>query len=411
MLAFTNAAAMEQVVSPAATLSIAEAQSIRWDLVVIGAGVAGAVAAREVARAGKRVLLVDKRHFPRRKVCGACLNDAALGVFGKLGLMEAVDALGGRRLDSFAFSYGSRSVRLNLPGGRAVSRECLDAELIRQAIIAGVEFLPGTIAKVADCHADAREIELTSGNHQTRLDARAIVVASGLEGLGLADSAEWTTRIVPSSRLGAGCVVDDLSDSYSPGTIWMSAGKGGYVGLVRVEGNRLNIAAAFDRDFLRECGSPGTAAGRLLETTCFPVPSQLSTADWLGTVPLTRATNPVASRRVFLVGDAAGYVEPFTGEGMTWALLTGYHVARWVRETLSTTEWSAEIAQGWISEHRQLIRNRQRLCRVSTWVLRSKILVTIGLAALGSWPWLARHLVERINAPGNQGRLARECRS
>ena len=256
-----------------------------------------------------------------------------------------------------------------------------------------------------------REIRLTSGNHETSLEARAIVVAAGLEGLGLANSQEWTTRIASSSRLGAGCTIDDTTENYAPGTIWMSAGTGGYVGLVRVEDNRLNVAAALDRKFLRHYGSPGAAACHLLETTRFPVPSQLLAADWLGTVPLTRATSPVASNRVFLVGDAAGYVEPFTGEGMTWALLTGYHVAHWVGETLSTVDWPVEIGRGWIREHRQLIRNRQRLCRVSTWLLRSKILVAVGLSALASWPWLARLLIGHLNAPGNHGRLAHECRS
>lgn len=402
---------MDQGVNPSGTLSISAAQSVRWDLAVIGAGVAGAVAAREIALTGKRVLLIDRRHFPRRKVCGACLNPAALDVLDRIGLSPSIQRLGGQRLNKFELRCGSRTAHFDLPGGFAVSRERLDAELIRQAITDGVEFLPDTIAKVGQNRSEIREIRLSSGTREAHLDSRTIVVASGLEGVGAVDPAEWTTRVDARSRLGAGCIIEDATETYAPETIWMSAGTGGYIGLVRVEGDRLNVAAALDRDFLRQLGSPAAAARQLLDAAQFPVPSQLMTADWLGTVPLTRLTSPVASRRVFLIGDAAGYVEPFTGEGMTWALLTAYHVAHWVNRSLAEAEWSAEIARGWISEHRHLIRNRQRLCRVSTWVLRSKILVTLGLTVFASWPWLAKRLIEGMNAPGNQGRLAHECRS
>jgi len=392
------------------TLSISEAKNILWDVVVTGAGVAGGIASREMARAGKRVLLVDKRHFPRRKVCGACLNGAALDVLEQLGLSSAIDALAGPQLHAFALGRGLRTVNLPLPGGRAISREALDATLIREAIAAGVEFLPDTNARVGCENATTREVRLTQNGHESCLEARAIIVASGLEGLGLQDSEEWKTRVGRGSRLGAGCTIEDDSENYAAGTIWMAVGSGGYVGLVRVEDGRLNIAAAFDRQFLRLHGSPGAAAAQLLGTTSFPVPRQFPNAEWQGTIPLTRSTTPVASRRVFLIGDAAAYVEPFTGEGMAWALVTGQHVAHWVGLALAQPAWSRQVARGWCQEHRHLVRNRQRFCRVSTRLLRSKILMAIGFSALASWPWLARFFIERMNAP-THGRLAHECRS
>lgn len=402
---------MEQDVSLYGTLSNSEAQAIQWDVVVVGAGVAGAVAARETARIGRRVLLVDKRHFPRRKVCGACLNGVALDLFTKMGLSKTIADLHGRPLHEFALCCGSRSVKLPLPGGQAISRDALDAALVAEAISAGADFLPDTIAKVGRDADEFRELDLTHAGHETRLCARTIVVAAGLEGVGHSDSKEWTTSISTRSRLGAGCTIVDDTDGYAPGTIWMSVGQGGYVGLVRVEDGRLNIAAAFDRDFLRHHGSPAAATSQLLQTTRSVVPPHLMTAEWLGTVPLSRRTTPVASRRVFLIGDAAGYVEPFTGEGMAWALLTGCQVIPYLSQALRQRICPLEVARGWCREYQQLVRNRQRFCRVSTGLLRSQILMQIGLSALSSWPWLARRLIERINAPSTQGRLAHECRS
>lgn len=400
---------MDSNVNPASTLTVADAQATRWDVVVIGAGVAGSVAAFEIARTGHRVLLIDKRHFPRRKVCGACLNRFAWDQLELADLSSAVSELGGCELSSFSISAGSQSVTLPLPGGRAVSRELLDAALVREAIRAGSHFLSGMTAHVGDATDVVRHVLITENGRQTRLEARAIIVASGLESVGSSHSDEWTTEVDSSSRLGAGCLIDDKSSDYAAGTIWMAVGTGGYLGLVRVENGRLNIAAAFDRHFLRQHRSPSVAAEQLLRTTKIPVPDDLFQADWQGTIALTRSTSPVASRRVFLIGDAASYEEPFTGEGMAWAVLTARNVVPCVIKSLYQRDWLREATLDWTHEHRKLIQNRQRLCRVSTRLLRSKILVKLGISVFASWPWLATHFIERMNAPTAHGRLAHEC--
>ena len=393
------------------TLSLSDTQEILWDVVVIGAGVAGSVAAREAARAGYRVLLVDKRHFPRRKVCGACLNDVALNVLSQVGLSDEVEVLNGPLLNRFTLHCGSRSITVPLPGGRAISREELDVALIRAAIAMRVEFLPDVVARVGQINTESRIIRLQQGGQETCLNAKSIVIASGLDGLGLHNSDEWTTRVALSSRVGAGCLIDDASDDYCAGTIWMAVGAGGYAGLVRVEGGRMNIAGAFDRDYLRRHGSPALATQSLLEKARFSIPQQLLTADWQGTVPLTRTTTPVASRRVFLIGDAAGYVEPFTGEGMAWGLLTAQQVTCFVGQAVSAREWSPAIADGWKAEYRRLMQSRQRFCRIWARLLRSPSMVSLTLSALASWPWLARRIIERVNSHSELERLAYECRS
>ena len=106
---------MEQTLTITETLSLSDASTARWDVVVIGAGVGGAIAAREAARMGHRVILVDQRHFPRRKVCGACLNGAALDVIDQVGLQRQVDEIGGPLLNRFSLHYGKRAVNLPLP--------------------------------------------------------------------------------------------------------------------------------------------------------------------------------------------------------------------------------------------------------------------------------------------------------
>ena len=382
------------------TLENRDGQNRIWDVIVIGAGVAGAVAARQAALAGHRVLLIDKRQFPRRKVCGACLNQVALDVFQQLGLSDVIAGLGGTDLNRFSLHCGRRTLQVPLPAGIALSRETLDETLIREAVSAGVEFLPETMAKVGEHEPGSRDVKLQQGGLESLIKGRCVVVATGLESVSSHGSCEWTTEVVAASRVGAGCVVEGAGDDYSAGTIWMAAGTGGYTGLVRVEGGRLNVAAAFDRDFLRAQGSPARAASAVLEQARMPVPQEFNSADWQGTIQLTRTTRPVASHRVFLIGDAAGYVEPFTGEGMAWGLLTAQHVIPWVSKTVAGAEWSASIGHGWGTEYGKLIDHRQKLCRRFAWFLRSPTLISMSLSVGAVWPRLAHGLVKRLNASG-----------
>ena len=406
----------------AGTLSVSQAVAQEWDVVVIGAGVGGSLAARELARAGSRVLLIDKKSFPRRKVCGACLNGAALRVLANAGLSERIAQLGGIPLTGFAVQYGGRRLKLPLPAGMSISREILDTALIQSAIAEGVEFLPETSAAVTDDHSTAMKVagwpglerthdapergvrtlvqtaklttdacrSISLSQHQTKgvALARVIIVASGLGAPGLPATREWKTESDDRSRIGIGCVVDDVAKEFDRGTIWMGVGPSGYVGLVRLENGRLNVAAAVDRQILAECGTPGLAAKKILSEAGFSSPQTLLDAEWQGTVSLTRSTHPVASRQVFVIGDAAGYVEPFTGEGMAWAMSSGIAVAPWARRAIEG--WSEQIEHGWAREHRRLIQRQQRKCRLVSRLLRSPNLLAVTVSLLKRWPWLAR---------------------
>jgi 2-polyprenyl-6-methoxyphenol hydroxylase-like FAD-dependent oxidoreductase len=107
----------------------------------------------------------------------------------------------------------------------------------------------------------------------------------------------------------------------------MATGRGGYVGLVRVEDGRLDMAAAFDPVFVKSVGGLGAAAETILREVGWPAPPALAEEPWKGTPALTRRARRLAGHRCFVVGDAAGYVEPFTGEGMAWAVMSAAAVA------------------------------------------------------------------------------------
>ncbi len=343
-----------------------------WDAIVVGAGPAGSIAARELARRGRSVLLLDKVTFPRPKVCGCCLNVAALAALRSVGLSDLPARCGAVPLRGVKLAVGGRMADVRLPGGVALSREAFDAALVQEAIAAGVTFQPGVIVQPG------------------QLTPRVLIVANGLS----SQLVPERPRVADNSRIGAGVIADEAPSFYDPGRIFMAVGRGGYVGLVRLEDSRLDIAAAFDPSFIRQALGLGQAASRILHEAGFPTIANLEALPWRGTPMLTRTARQVAGERWFAIGDAAGYVEPFTGEGMAWALASGAAVA-----PIAAHEWSPASAVAWKQTHARLIRRRQRLCRVVARVLRSPMLSRWVVRVLAMAPALSRPVVGVLNRP------------
>jgi len=371
-----------------------------WDAVVIGAGPAGAIAARQLALGGGRVLLVERKSFPRRKVCGACWNAGGLELLRALGLRHARPDLPGIPLRSFQMRTSAGQFRLPLPEGLAVSRAALDAAFVQQAVEAGADFQPETRAAVGAVLPASRQVVLHDESGGVLLpltvEARTVVVADGLGHPSLSALPEFTQPASSGARLGAGCEVAEYSDEYGASTIHMAVGSDGYVGLVVLETGALNVAAAFDAALVRERGMAGAAAAVLREARCPEIPA-LATAAWRGTPLLTRPHSRVASTRLFLLGDAAGYAEPFTGEGMMWAVIAACAVQPLMQQ--GWHDWQPSLAREWTATYRQLIGRRQRICRGVAAVLRSPWAVA-GLTRLLSWaPGLAQPVVRFLNDP------------
>lgn len=339
-----------------------------WDVLVIGAGPAGALASLDLARRGLTVLLVEKRSFPRWKVCGSCFNAQAQAALASVGQGHMLEHLGGRPLRRLRLGLGGRETTCALPPGRALSRGRFDQALVEAAVNAGAVFRPRTTAQLGGVTPQTRSVCLRQGQRQELVQASVVLVAAGLANRSLEHEPSAHTRISPRSRLGAGCVLAGSHSRWEEGTIHMAVGRQGYVGLVRVEDGSLNLAAAFDRALLQECGGAAAAARQVLAEAGFPAIPQLAEAAWQSTPALSRRTTPLAGHRFLVLGDAAGYVEPFTGEGMGWALAAAVAATPLVLE--GTGSWQPAIERRWRELHRQRIGRRQLLCRGLALALR-----------------------------------------
>jgi flavin-dependent dehydrogenase len=237
---------------------------------------------------------------------------------------------------------------------------------------------------------------LRRGPNQQKARARLVLAAVGLGGMGLSSERSLAAVVQPGSRIGAGVVAVQAPAFYRTGSIYMACGSGGYVGLVRREDGLLNLAAALDGAFIKESGGPGPAAAFILDEVGWPVVPDLSELAWRGTPGLTRQAVHLAAARVLILGDAAGYVEPFTGEGMAWALATGAAVAPLACRAVE--RWQPEWAEEWTALHASLVNKDQRLCRWVMWVLRHPSLVYMLIAAVAHAPGLAGPFLRRLES-------------
>lgn len=385
--------------SCAATIDLEEAVKTEWGVVVIGAGPAGALAARQLALLGLKTLLVDKSAFPRPKVCGGCVSGLGKHVLERVGLGHLVEEPAATPLDRFDLAAAGRRVALALPLGAAISRYDFDAALVREAVAAGAEFLSETTAQVRGL-VDAwrfRGVALQGPSlGAVRARSRLVLVADGLGRTSLRRHGPFAPQVAAASRVGLSATVGEGDCELRPGTVSMSVGREGYVGMVRLPDGSINIAAAVDPDALRQRG-PAATVRAILREAGVEAPGCLESIDWRGTGLLTRHSPRVAAKRLLLLGDAAGYVEPFTGEGMTWAVLSAISVAplanRWLRARQDGNHRFADLADSWSREHRSLVARRQRGCRALACLLRHPFAVRAALGAFSLAPGIAKPLV------------------
>jgi flavin-dependent dehydrogenase len=353
----------------------------RVDVLVVGAGPAGCAAAVSAAAAGAEVMLVDRGVFPRNKVCGGCIAPAGVAALGELGLGGVLEGAGApvRELE-----LRVRARRVVVPLGAAgvcVGREVFDHALVRAAAGRGVRVIEGAVARLVRNGEDGAESVLVRDGREERVLARAVVVADGLGGTFLRD-AGWAASGAPGSRVGLGARVE-AGLAVAGGRVVMHVAPGGYVGMVRLRDGTIDVGAALSPELVRRAGGPGAAVRMVVRDASGSDAPWACGVAWRGTAALTRRRG-VARGVVACAGDAAGYVEPFTGEGISWALrcgmLAGRHAAR--------VAGGQGTAGGWERIWARECRGSHRRCKAAAWCARCVPLVAAGVAGASVLPVL-----------------------
>ena len=303
---------------------LAEAPEGVWDVVVVGAGPAGASAAYAAAVAGRRVLLLEKAELPRYKTCGGGIigpSRDALPPGFELPLQDRVHAVTFSMNGRFARTRRSRRMLFGL-----INRPEFDAGLVEEAQKAGAELRTGVAVARVEQHGpavpDRRTVAVVLGDGETIL-ARAVVGADGSAGrigahvgvkLDQVDLGLEAEIPVPAS------VAEDWK-----GRVLIDWGPmPGSYGWVFPKGDTLTVGVISAR-------GEGAATKRYLEDFI----ARLGLAGFEPAVSsghLTRCRSddsPLSRGRVLVCGDAAGLLEPWTREGISFALRSGRLAGEW----------------------------------------------------------------------------------
>jgi geranylgeranyl reductase family protein len=316
------------------------------DVVVVGAGPAGSVAALRLARAGARVTIVEKKPVPREKVCGDALIPDSLAVLEELGLHDRIVSTG----------QDSRGIRVYAPNGLFVDvegrcvcirRQRLDGMLVEAACDAGATLQAGTEAVSFMAAADAAEIGVRTGEGKVAtLRARLVILASGASSKVLARFG-LDHRSQPSAlalrgyyRLRPDVPQDLLHIWYEkpvlPGYAWIFP-MGDHVfnvgaGVFRQSRRRPpNLRILFER-FRSECS---VASDMLEDATPIGAPAGAPLRTNLEGCALT-------ADRLLVVGEAAGSTFALSGEGIGKAMETAMIAARVGAEALHSDRLAEE---------------------------------------------------------------------
>lgn len=378
-----------------------------YDAIIAGGGPAGASCAAFCAMAGLRVLVLERAVFPREKVCGDCLNPDCWPVLARLGVNETLCALPHVALREVEF-VGTRGRRVRFPlpatdetpGEITMKRSVLDAHLLARAEALGADVVQNAAAKGMRNEKDDFEVEFGDGQA-----ARAcfVVAADGRNSL-IARLANLLPRVngersgiphsVFPSRVGLQTHAPRCPPEFLPAGLvqmrWFPGGGYAYGGLAPVGGDELNLSLVGAPDRLDALKAWARAE--------FGLPPDWP--HWRTIAPLDRAPAPAPAREdgVFLVGDAARVVEPFTGEGIYYALRSGELAAAAIVRA-ARGEWTtAQAAHRYAAAHRHIYRERGRL-----WVnrlARAAVLhprLADGMLALAQhWPGVLRALTAKV---------------
>ena len=356
---------------------------------IVGGGPAGSCAGLLLARAGARVTIVDRATFPRDKLCGDTVNPGALARLRALGIAGEVEATG-LRVDGMLLT-GERGVAIEgrYPdgvSGRAILRRDLDWILLQRAIAAGCQVEQGVAVRGAAVDESAGAPRVTGvslgGSRQVSLSAPIVIAADGRHstlafGLGLARHPRrprrWAIgayyegfhaaaassgrdqvaigsasgRPEPDSRAPD----DALSEPATLGEMHVRRGR--YIGVAQVPGGLTNVC------IVRASGpaDPDLADPRALlirELARDPVLRERAAGARLVAAPVVLGplavdAVPLAIDGLLVAGDAAGFIDPMTGDGLRFAVRGGEIAAAAALDVL---------AHGWSGVHARLAATR-----------------------------------------------------
>jgi flavin-dependent dehydrogenase len=314
------------------------------DVLVVGAGPAGSTAALVLARAGVRVRLVDRARFPRDKLCGDTLNPGTLAILDRLGIAEPIRRCARPITGMDLTGPGGACVSADYPRGIhgvSLTRRELDLMLLEAAMAAGACFESGLVIRAPLMTTDTARIvgvRAAASGDERNVHAGVVIAADGRHsrlafGLGLA-------KYAPAPKRWAfGAYFGDVADLSSHGEMHIRTD--GYIGIAPLPGGIANVCVV--RELKNVFRAQRVNADAIVQLAVgndpvlaprFTRARQISGVTSLGPLAIDAAAPGCPG--LLLAGDAAGFVDPMTGDGLRFAIRGGELAAEAALRELST---------------------------------------------------------------------------
>ncbi|HEX8899258.1 MAG TPA: FAD-dependent oxidoreductase, partial [Chthoniobacterales bacterium] len=305
-----------------------------YDVIIAGGGPAGASAAIHLAARGARVLLVEQKKFPRPKLCGEFISPECAGHFERLGVANQMRAAGPATLTATVFyARSGKSVRVPSSWFAAsgvalgLSRAEMDERLLRRAAAAGAQILEEASAtNVIIDRQTVCGLRVKPGPGETSFRAAVTIDATGR-------NQTLTRRVNPlpvrhERRSMVAFKAHFETTKVEPGACEIYFYRGGYGGLSSIEGGLSNLCFIASARDVRACGADADRVMREVvcqnERAAFTLGSAQLSSSWLAVSLEGFGSGSVAPMDGLLaIGDAASFIDPFTGSGMLMALQSG----------------------------------------------------------------------------------------
>jgi flavin-dependent dehydrogenase len=351
----------------------------QYDVIIAGGGPAGSSAAIHLAASGARVLLVEQKKFPRPKLCGEFISPECRAHFERLGVAERMLARGPAELSETVF-YSKNGAQVSVPSswfstrGAALglSRAEMDERLLRRAVEVGVDVRED--ATICDLLTEDHRVNGVKLKHNGNEEAVPAPITIDATGRTRALTRMFERARSARTRLQQRPLVAfkaHLSKTrVAPGACEIYFYRGGYGGLSTIENDLSNLCFIVNARDVRARDSDATRLLREVVCENRRAANTLRNAeivsDWLAvSLESFGRHSPAPAAGMLAIGDAASFIDPFTGSGMLMALESGELAAAAITphlETLADDAARDALCDSYGKLYRARFNSRLRLC-------------------------------------------------